>query len=170
MLRASSTGCYIILFWFAVLLWFCLFVFFGFFLSRILSINVVNYNFKITFCHILSRGTYCTVQARPCIATWMLPLAAGYSDNCWVGVRPLVNLQPSKTTKYVKTCSSGACSWNTTLILALLFVWTWTPLAEVRCSWSSTVELRMCAEAWVGVWFHESVDGAFFPNCSLSGG
>lgn len=139
------------------------------FLSRILSINVVNYNFKITFCHILSRGTYCTVQARPCIATWMLPLAAGYSDNCWVGVRPLVNLQPSKTTKYVKTCSSGACSWNTTLILALLFVWTWTPLAEVRCSWSSTVELRMCAEG-VGVWFHESVDGAFFPNCSLSGG
>lgn len=43
---------------------------------------------------VLSSGTYCTVQTRPCIATWMLPLAASYSDNCWVGVRPLVNLQP----------------------------------------------------------------------------
>lgn len=60
--------------------------------------------FCITECFNLSWREFCAFQARLSIATWMLALAASYAHNCRVGVRPLVNLHPSETTEYVKTC------------------------------------------------------------------
>lgn len=84
----------------------------------------------------------------------MLPLAASYADNCWVGVRPLVSSSAWWDGKYVKTgffFFSTVCSLllHPLLLLLLPHLSTW-PLTSLQWRQFKPLEWRVWAKAWVG--------------------